>query len=1168
MFPTFSGNSRRLRNVNLSGQRHTNPFTAHSLSPGTGSGASKTVADAQAGRRQRQQEREELKAARSIQRTWRGHRTRRQVKAGRRQALTELFDPSTSVTSEERIPRAFPLLLSSFNVREEGDLQLLFLFANDLAQTDYAALINGQLPQARLWHLVHILVLALDQDQAQKESSQSFFDLLIRIVQLRPHALLNSLKAYYKMLAKFYCMDAAALGENTASYLQKSLLVPLLPAGSTPETFTQRAYVEFAASFLTQPIVLLENTVSSLSQHISLDVLSRAVIDIYETATNKPSRRADELLWLLAHVVDFQRRLIGASQGSSLYLRAIYTQLSFLNGDVRLQFASGRMSEDKTSQEEYLAAQIRSLVNKEEITKLLERFTASQASSSGQDYASLLAGYAIVLIRCFPDKGDDIRMQFFLADLPTKSGPVPAVRFFWEASSATSLFGQVLKSPKSTLDYLLQRKRSRTAAMSTSTSQSESTWDREWRTVLLFLELYTFVLRLTDDDDFFSGFSNLTSPFRETKKQPGSRLRSSALSLDALKSLTLFLKNLSFTLLYNASDLLQSDSSETVFQPSYSTKSKRSDEVGNYFVVPGLEFRMFKTIVTTAIQMLYERDSRRQFLPPGHWHMTSHFDMAQFVPAVVTEEQRQHDLQHAGDGSGNEDVDMDDDDSEDDNLEEHTHTATSRTFARTSRYAMLERMRRQHERSTRERQLATIGPKLEILRNMPYILPFEARVRIFREFVQLDKFRRREGFTDPDSWRAHIMNQHGGWGENSPARDIVARHSGRIHRDAIFESALQDFWELGEGLKEPIQITFIDEYGNEEAGIDGGGVTKEFLTCALMQVLSQQDEIFSANKENAIYPNPTKLDQLKMRLQKHGLTEGTEGWDDRVAYLMRTYEFIGRMIGKCLYEGILIDFVFAGFFLSKWALSATDSVYRANINDLREMDEQLYEGMLKLKNYDGDVADLDLDFTIEDQISSNNERLQTETRNLVPNGDKLRVTNENRPLYISYVARHRLMAQPYLVTKAFLRGLGTIIDPVWLRMFNQNELQRLVGGDSSEIDVDDLRRNTIYGGLYVIGDDHEEHPTVKLFWDVVQSLPDDDRRLLLKYVTSTPRAPLLGFSQLSPKFSIRDGGNDEARLPSTSTCVNLLKLPRYSTEETLRDKLLYAIRSNARFDLS
>jgi ubiquitin-protein ligase E3 C len=161
-----------------------------------------------------------------------------------------------------------------------------------------------------------------------------------------------------------------------------------------------------------------------------------------------------------------------------------------------------------------------------------------------------------------------------------------------------------------------------------------------------------------------------------------------------------------------------------------------------------------------------------------------------------------------------------------------------------------------------------------------------------------------------------------------------------------------------------------------------------------------------------------------------------------------------------------------------------------------------------------------------------------------------------------------LVIQPALQTSAFLRGLRTIIRPKWLSMFNQTELQRLVGGDSSEIDIEDLRSNTVYGGLYVIGDDQQEHPTVQLFWKVMESFNDSQRRDLLKYVSSTPRAPLLGFSQLRPRFSIRDGGTDEQRLPSTSTCVNLLKLPQYRTEATMREKLLYAITSGAGFDLS
>jgi len=190
------------------------------------------------------------------------------------------------------------------------------------------------------------------------------------------------------------------------------------------------------------------------------------------------------------------------------------------------------------------------------------------------------------------------------------------------------------------------------------------------------------------------------------------------------------------------------------------------------------------------------------------------------------------------------------------------------------------------------------------------------------------------------------------------------------------------------------------------------------------------------------------------------------------------------------------------------------------------------------------------------------------TRNLKPNGASLPVTNANRLVYVSYVARHRLQTQPFLQTSAFLRGLSTIIQPAWLSMFNQSELQTLVGGAPAAIDVTDLRRNTQYGGVYVIGDDGLEHPSVAMFWQVMEELPDEDRRKVLKFVTSTPRAPLLGFGSLTPRFSIRDAGADETRLPSTSTCVNLLKLPRYSAKGVCKGKLLQAVNSGAGFDLS
>ena len=228
---------------------------------------------------------------------------------------------------------------------------------------------------------------------------------------------------------------------------------------------------------------------------------------------------------------------------------------------------------------------------------------------------------------------------------------------------------------------------------------------------------------------------------------------------------------------------------------------------------------------------------------------------------------------------------------------------------------------------------------------------------------------------------------------------------------------------------------------------------------------------------------------------------------------------------------------------------------------------------LKLKNYAGNVEDFSLDFTVTDEYHvqlplDGSIVTRQKQRELRPGGAKIAVDNTNRLSYIYAMARHRLQAQQWNQTSAFLRGLRALINTSWLGMFNQGELQTLLGGDNAEIDVEDLRRHTECSGAYTIGTDGQDHPTVRAFWAVMHELSDEERRKVLKYVTSTPRGPLLGFSMLRPRFTLRDSGSDQSRLPSTSTCVNLLKLPIYRSQAVLKEKLMYAVNSGSGFDLS
>lgn len=165
---------------------------------------------------------------------------------------------------------------------------------------------------------------------------------------------------------------------------------------------------------------------------------------------------------------------------------------------------------------------------------------------------------------------------------------------------------------------------------------------------------------------------------------------------------------------------------------------------------------------------------------------------------------------------------------------------------------------------------------------------------------------------------------------------------------------------------------------------------------------------------------------------------------------------------------------------------------------------------------------------------------------LIPGGSNIPVTNENRIRYVYLVANYRLNVQISKQCKAFFRGLSIIIDVKWLRMFNQHELQVLLGGASVPIDIDDLRKHTVYAGYT------EDDETIQNLWKVLYSFDNEQRRKFVKFVTSCSRPPLLGFKELRPHFCVRNAGMDDERLPTSSTCINLLKLPRFSSYDILK----------------
>eukprot|EP00455_Lapot_gusevi_P002096 TRINITY_DN1080_c0_g3_i1.p1 TRINITY_DN1080_c0_g3~~TRINITY_DN1080_c0_g3_i1.p1 ORF type:complete len:316 (-),score=75.15 TRINITY_DN1080_c0_g3_i1:36-983(-) len=314
----------------------------------------------------------------------------------------------------------------------------------------------------------------------------------------------------------------------------------------------------------------------------------------------------------------------------------------------------------------------------------------------------------------------------------------------------------------------------------------------------------------------------------------------------------------------------------------------------------------------------------------------------------------------------------------------------------------------------------------------------------------------------------------------------------------------------------------------EEAGIDGGGLFKEFITTLCKTAFSPEFGLFVSTDSHTLYPNPSSAHVMEDHLQY--------------------FEFLGLIIGKALYDGVLVEPKFAHFFLRK-VLGKYNFV-----DDLVSLDAETYRHLMALKKQTGPLDDLGLNFCVHHE--SFGFRSTTE---LIPDGENVAVTQENKLRFISLYADYKLNTQIKAQSAAFLKGLRKIIDQSWLDCFAAEELQQLISG-CDKIDIQDWRQHTVYPNY--------DHDVVGWFWEVVESFSHEEQAKLLLFATSCSRAPLMGFASLQPKFSLNiTRGSDDA-LPTASTCVNLLKMPAYRSRERLREKLLAAINSGAGFDLS
>lgn len=209
----------------------------------------------------------------------------------------------------------------------------------------------------------------------------------------------------------------------------------------------------------------------------------------------------------------------------------------------------------------------------------------------------------------------------------------------------------------------------------------------------------------------------------------------------------------------------------------------------------------------------------------------------------------------------------------------------------------------------REAGSAAPGRSQDILTKMPHVIPFLTRVQLLRAEIRRDRAANRPVGDGPDPRVT-------------------------IRRGAILTDGFRELSRLpAAALKGTIRIHFVNEQGLDEVGIDENGVFKEFLEQTVKLAFDPEFGLFRATEGQKLYPSITSsVHEAHMQL----------------------FEFVGRMLGKMMYEGIVLSIPLAHFFLNSLLGR------RNTIDELPSLDPELAKNLNFIKGYDGESTFLHL----------------------------------------------------------------------------------------------------------------------------------------------------------------------------------------------------------------
>ncbi|KAE8602815.1 hypothetical protein XENTR_v10014135 [Xenopus tropicalis] len=343
-----------------------------------------------------------------------------------------------------------------------------------------------------------------------------------------------------------------------------------------------------------------------------------------------------------------------------------------------------------------------------------------------------------------------------------------------------------------------------------------------------------------------------------------------------------------------------------------------------------------------------------------------------------------------------------------------------------------------------------------------------------------------------------------------------------VHRDSIFRSSCEVVFKSNcEKLKQGIAVRFHGEEGM------GQGVVREWFDILSSEIINPDYALFTQSADGTTF-QPNSNSSVN---------------PDHLNY----FRFAGEILGLALYHRQLVNIYFTRSFY-KHILGIP-----VNYQDVASIDPEYAKNLQWI--LDNDISDLGLEltFSVETDVFGAMEEVP-----LKPGGASILVTQENKAEYVQLVTELRMTRAIQPQINGFLQGFHMFIPPSLIQLFDEYELELLLSG-MPEIDVNDWMKNTEYTSGY-----ERDDQVIQWFWEVVQELTQEERVLLLQFVTGSSRVPHGGFAYIMggsglQNFTIAAVAYTPNLLPTSSTCINMLKLPEYPSKEILKDRLLVAL---------